>query len=139
MIVLDTNVLSELMRPAPAEAVLRWFSLQTGTSLFTTTISQAEIRFALTALTSGGRRDDLLAAAERMFEEDFADRVLPFDAAAARAFALLAAGRRRVGRPVGGFDAQIAAIASSRGAALATRNTADFRDCGLHLIDPWDH
>lgn len=137
MIVLDTNVLSELMRPAPSEAVLRWVAAQPTIALFTTTITQAEILFGLALLPDGRRRSDLLSAAEQMFAEDFAGRVLPFDAAAAEAFAPIAAGRRRMGRPTAAFDAQITAIASSRGAALATRNVADFVDCGLSIIDPW--
>jgi len=138
MIVLDTNVLSELMRPAPSEAVLRWVAGKPGDALFTTTVTQAEILFGLALLPEGRRRSDLLEAAEQMFSEDFAGRVLPFDAAAAIAFAHIAAGRRRMGRPTGAFDAQIAAIAGSCGASLATRNVADFLDCGLSIINPWD-
>ena len=138
MIVLDTNVLSELMRPAPSEAVLRWVGGQPAASLFTTTVTQAEILFGLALLPEGRRRSDLLMAAEQMFVEDFAGRVLPFDAMAATAFAPIAAGRRQKGRPTGAFDAQIAAIASSRGAALATRNVADFMDCGLPIVNPWE-
>lgn len=139
MVVLDTNVLSELMRPAPSEAVLRWAAGQPAARLFTTTITQAEILFGLALLPDGRRRSGLVAAAEQMFAADFAGRVLPFDAAAATAFAPIAAGRRHKGRPTGAFDAQIAAIAASRGAALATRNVADFLDCGLPIVNPWDH
>ncbi|MGQ9369238.1 type II toxin-antitoxin system VapC family toxin [Azospirillum sp. ST 5-10] len=138
MIVLDTNVLSELMRPAPSEAVFHWVAGRPAASLFTTTITQAEILFGLALLPEGRRRSDLLAAAEQMFAEDFAGRVLPFDAAAATAFAPIAAGRRQKGRPTGAFDAQIAAIATSRSAALATRNVADFQDCGLPIVNPWE-
>lgn len=138
MIVLDTNVLSELMRPAPSEAVLRWVAVQPATSLFTTTITQAEILFGLALLPEGRRQSALLVAAEHMFAEDFTGRVLPFDAAAALAFAPIAAGRRRNGQPTGAFDAQIAAIAMSRGAAMATRNVADFLNCGLPIINPWE-
>lgn len=138
MIVLDTNVLSELMRPAPSAAVLRWVAGQPAASLFTTTITQAEILFGLALLPEGRRRSDLLATAEQMFAEDFAGRVLPFDAAAATTFAPIAAGRRQKGRPTGAFDAQISAIAASRGAALATRNVADFLDCGLSIVNPWE-
>jgi predicted nucleic acid-binding protein len=72
-----------------------------------------------------------------MFAEDFADRVLPFDSAAAQAFAAIAAARRRKGRPIGDLDGQIAAIARSRGAAVATRNVSDFADCGIEVFDPW--
>ncbi|MCM8738621.1 type II toxin-antitoxin system VapC family toxin [Azospirillum sp. A1-3] len=138
MFILDTNVLSELMRPAPSEAVLRWVAGHPAVSLFTTTVTQAEILFGLALLPEGRRRSDLLGAAEQMFAEDFADRVLPFDAAAAAAFAPIAAGRHQKGRPTGAFDAQIAAIAASRNAALATRNVADFLDCGLSIFNPWE-
>lgn len=138
MIVLDTNVLSELMRPSPSEVVLRWFAGRSAATLFTTTITQAEILFGLALLPEGRRRSDLLMAAEQMFAEDFADRVLPFDSMATKAFAPIAAGRRHKGRPTGAFDAQIAAIAASRGAALATRNVADFLDCGIPIINPWE-
>jgi predicted nucleic acid-binding protein len=83
MIVLDTNVLSEVMRPPPSEAVLRWFAMHPAATLFTTTITQAEILFGLALLPEGRRRSDLLMAAEQMFAEDFAGRVLPFDSMAA--------------------------------------------------------
>jgi toxin FitB len=138
MIVLDTNILSELMRPAPSEAVQRWVAEQPVTNLFTTTITQAEIFFGLALLPEGRRRSDLLIAAEQMFAEDFADRLLAFDTPAAIEFATIAATRRRQGRPTGTFNAQIAAIALSRGATLATRNVADFQDCGLTVINPWE-
>ena len=139
MIVLDTNVVSELMRPQPAGSVSRWLATQSNAAVFTTTVTQAEILFGLALLPEGRRRTDLLIAAEQMFEEDFVGRVLPFDTAAAREFALVAAGKRQLGRSMGSFDAQIAAIARSRGAAVATRNRVDFQDCGLTLIDPWEH
>jgi len=137
MIVLDTNVISEVMRPAPADAVLRWIAGQPAALLYTTSVTQAEILFGLALLPEGRRRDGLMTAAEQMFAEDFAGRVLPFDTIAAQAFAPIAAARRRKGRPTGTFDARIAAIARSRGTALATRNEADFLDCGLVIINPW--
>ncbi|AWK90154.1 type II toxin-antitoxin system VapC family toxin [Azospirillum thermophilum] len=137
MVILDTNVLSELMRPSPSAAVVRWIAGQPVAGLYITAVTQAEILYGLALLPDGTRRSDLLAAAGQMFAEDFAGRVLPFDGAAAEAFALVAAGRRRAGRPTGTFDAQIAAIARSRGGAVATRNVADFQDCDVTVIDPW--
>lgn len=138
MIVLDTNVISEMMRPLPAEVVSAWFALHARATLFTTTLSQAEILYGLALLDAGRRRDDLVAAARPVFDEDFQGRVLPFDSAAAIAFADIAAARRRSGRPIAQIDAQIAAIARSRGAQLATRNIGDFTDCGISLVNPWD-
>ena len=138
MIVIDTNVLSELMRPTPSELVRNWVQRQYAEQLFTTTITQAEMLFGIALLPEGRRRSALAAAARQMFAEDFAGRVLAFDAAAAEAFAPIAAARRQQGRPMGAFDAQIAAIAASRGAALASRNVSDFLDCGLTVINPWD-
>ena len=137
MIVLDTNVLSEGFRPQPAEAVRRWMLAQPPASLFTTVISEAEVFFGMALMPRGQRRAALEQAATAIFEVDFAERILPFDSAAARAFAEIAAARRRLGRPVSQSDAQIAAISRSRGAALATRNVDDFADCGIRVINPW--
>jgi hypothetical protein len=137
MIVLDTNVISELMRAAPAPAVAAWIAGKARASLFTTTLSQAEILYGLELLPEGRRRDALIAAAQPMFAEDFAGRVLPFDGDSAVAYADIAAARRRAGRPIAQIDAQIAAITRARGARLATRNTEDFEGCGIALIDPW--
>lgn len=137
MIVLDTNVVSELMRASPTPAVQRWVAAQPATSLFTTAITQAEILHGVLLLPKGRRRAAIEAAAMSMFSEDFAARVLPFGGDAALAYAEIAAARRRMGRPISNLDAQIAAIARSTGAAVATRNTADFEDCEVELIDPW--
>lgn len=137
MIVLDTNVLSELMRPRPEPAVATWLGAQPTTSLFVTAVTQAEILYGLVLLPKGRRRDDLLGAARSLFNEEFAGRILPFDSDAAAAYSIIAADRRSAGRPISQFDAQIAAIVLSRGGTLATRNTADFVDCGIELIDPW--
>jgi toxin FitB len=137
MIVLDTNVLSEAVRPAPARRVLDWLAAQPPSSLFTTTVSEAEFLYGLALLPAGKRRASLEKATRRMFEHDFAERVLPFDRAAASAFATIAAIRRKKGQPVGEFDAQIAAIAHAHGAAVATRNVGDFQHCGIEIIDPW--
>jgi predicted nucleic acid-binding protein len=138
MFVLDTNVLSELMKPAPADSVVRWVAAQPATSLYTTSVTQAEIFHGILLLPSGSRRNALQAAAEAMFGEDFAGRVLPFGGEAAHVYARIATERRRAGRPISHFDAQIAAIARSAGAAVATRNVADYEGCGIKVINPWD-
>lgn len=137
MIILDTNVLSEVLRPAPERRVMEWLAARPAASLFTTAIIQAEILYGIAILETGRRREALAAAASAMFAEDFAGRVLPFDQESASAFAAIAAERRRVGAPISQLDAQIAAISRSRGAALATRNLRDFADCGIDTIDPW--
>ena len=138
MIVLDTNVLSELMKPAPAERVVRWVAAQPPTSLYTTSVTQAEILHGVMLLPAGRRRNAVEAAAEAMFKEDFAGRVLPFGSDAARLYARIAAERRRAGRPISHFDAQIAAITRAAGAAVATRNVTDYNGCGVKVINPWD-
>lgn len=137
MIVLDTNVLSEEIRISPSPKVLRWFEEQEPVSVFTTAITQAEMFYGLESLPAGRRRSALQQAIEKMFGEEFLGRILPFDEDAARAFAKIVAGRDVLGRPISQFDAMIAAIARSRHAALATRNVADFQDCGLRIVDPW--
>jgi predicted nucleic acid-binding protein len=138
MIILDTNILSELMRPSPATAVVGWIAAQPLPSLFTTTITQAEILYGLALLPLGRRRTSLMTATVQIFDEDFSGRLLAFDSAAAQAFATITAARRQLGRPISSFDAQIAAIALSRRATVATRNTRDFAECGLTLINPWN-
>jgi len=138
MIILDTNVLSELMRPKPTPEVVAWIGKQPATELFTTSITEAEIFYGLELLTKGKRRDGLLTAAEAMFAEDLAGRIFGFESGAARAFSKIGAHRRALGRPISHADAQIAAIAQARGAKLATRSVADFADCGLDVVDPWN-
>ena len=138
MILLDTNVLSELMKAAPAESVLRWFSTQPANSLYTTSITQAEVLHGILLLPPGRRRSAFEAAADAMFEEEFAGRILPFGSDAAHPYARIAAERRRAGRPIPLFDAQIAAIAYCAGAAVASRNVADFDGCGVEVINPWE-
>jgi predicted nucleic acid-binding protein len=137
MIILDTNVLSELMRPKPSAQVVSWVEEQPAAELFTTSITVAEIFYGIELLAKGKRREGLLAAADAMFDEDFAGHVLDFDSDSARVFSRIAARRRVLGRPISHPDAQIAAIAQLRGAVLATRNTADFANCGIRVIDPW--
>ena len=137
MILLDTNVLSELMRPAPDPAVERWLAAQPDASLFISAITEAELRYGAALLPSGKRRSALTVEIDGMLEEDFDGRILPFDRLAAQAFAAIAADRRQAGRPISQADAQIAAIARSRGASLATRNVPDFDGCGVEVINPW--
>jgi toxin FitB len=138
MIVLDTNVLSELMKRTPTPRVVDWVAAQPATSLFTTSITQAEILHGIMLLPSGRRRSAIEAAAEAMFTEDFGGCILPFGRDAARAYARIAADRRRAGRPISHFDAQIAGIARSAGAAIATRNVVDYDRCGVSVINPWN-
>jgi toxin FitB len=136
--ILDTNVVSEPMQPVPSAAVLDWLSRKPENGqFFVTAITVAEILYGIELLPRGKRRDKLLAEAEATFAQDFAGRVLPFDEEAARVFPAIAFGRRSRGRPIAELDAQIAAIARSRGATLATRNVADFEDCGVRLVNPW--
>jgi predicted nucleic acid-binding protein len=137
MIVLDTNVISELMRPRPDAAVFAWVSAQRRSVLYTTGINQAEILYGVAMLPDGRRRAALSAAAEAMFADDLADRVLPFDGAAAAHYARIVTARRQAGKPIEAFDALIAAIARAAGADVATRDTDGFDGCGLTLIDPW--
>ncbi|MDP2828250.1 MAG: type II toxin-antitoxin system VapC family toxin [Sulfuricellaceae bacterium] len=138
MILLDTNVISELMRPQPNPVVVAWVNAHTSVARVSS-ITQAEISLGLALLPNGKRREALVAAARQMFEEDFAGRCLPFDAIAAERFARLVAERRRIGRPITTQDAQIAAIALANDMPLATRNTSDFEAIGgLVLVDPWN-
>jgi toxin FitB len=137
MIVLDTNVLSEVLRVKPEPRVLEWLSDQPRASVFTTTITRGEILYGIRVLPAGKRRDGLWDAATKMFEVDFDGQVLMFDSAAADEFAELSAARRAAGRPIAQFDAQIAGITRSRGAQLATRNVSDFEKSGFDVINPW--
>ena len=135
-VVLDTNVISELMRAAPDVRVQDWARKVPPDRVFTTSVTLAEVRFGIARLPAGRRRALLDTAADDVFGT-FADRVLPFDVVAANAYADLVAERERAGEPIAGFDAQIAAICRVHRAALVTRNTRDFARLGLDLIDPW--
>jgi toxin FitB len=137
MIILDTNVLSELMRPSPSPNVVSWLAAQPASSVYTTAVTQAEILHGLLLLPTGRRRNALQEAADGVFAEVFGGRVLGFGSDAALHYARIAAARRRAGRPISHFDAQIAAIALSAGATVATRNVADFDGCGVKVVDPW--
>lgn len=137
MIVLDTNVLSELMKTKPDRRVVAWLRSQPGASLYTTSVTQAEILYGLRLLPSGKRRKELESAANEMFDLEFQGRVLSFGSEAAGMFAELAAARRLAGQPISQFDAQIAAITRISAARLATRDVSDFTGCGLDILNPW--
>jgi predicted nucleic acid-binding protein len=140
MIVLDTNVVSEAMKPADRRSleVMAWLRSHAAKDLFTTTITLAEVFAGIQMLPVGKRRAEKHEAAEKIFAEVFVDRILPFDEPAARAYAEITTARRRKALSVDVLDIQIAAIATSRGMAVATRNTADFEDGAIDLIDPWN-
>jgi predicted nucleic acid-binding protein len=137
MIVLDTNAVSEALKPSPSQIVLGWLAGQDTREVFITTITQAEVLYGIERLPAGKRRVNLSAEVERIFAEDFQGRILHFDEESARMFAKILRHRAVSGRPISHFDAMIAAIARSRGAAVATRNTGDFEGCGVRVINPW--
>ncbi len=137
MIVLDTNVVSELLRPSPVGHVIAWVARQPASALYLSTISEAELRYGVEILPQGQRRERLRAEIEGMLRQDFLGRILPFDRDAARAYAVIAAARRVTGHSINHADCQIAAIARSVGAAVATRDVNAFEDCGVDVINPW--
>jgi len=137
VILIDTNVISELMRPDPAPAVLSWFAEHDASALYLSAVGEGELRRGAAILPAGRRRRHLLDAIDAMVAEDFVGRVVPFESAAAVAFAEVFAARQRAGRPISFPDCQIAATARAHGAALATRNVTDFEGCGITVIDPW--
>lgn len=138
MIILDTNVVSELMRACPDPAVLAWFAGHTADTLFLTAISEAELRTGAAILPAGQRSDRLVGAIDAMIDQDFAGRVLPFDSPSARSYAEIAAARRAAGKPIMDADCQIAAIVRACGSVIATRNVKDFEGCGIDIINPWN-
>ncbi len=137
MIVVDTNVVSELMRSAPETGVVAWINSQAALTLYTTSITVAEIMHGVLLLPKGKRRTAVAEAARAIFEIDLTGRVLAFDSAAANRYAEISASRRAAGRPIAAFDAQIAAIVAVQGGRLATRNVSDFTGCGIDVVDPW--
>ena len=138
MFLIDTNVISELMRATPAPSVLSWFSTQDPSTLYLSAVTEAELRTGIAILPEGQRREGLRAALDATIAEDFEGRILPFDTDAAKAYAEIAAGRRSAGRPIADADCQIAAIAREAAMPVITRNTRDFEGCGIGLINPWD-
>lgn len=137
MILLDTDVISELMRPEPAPVVLQWLSTQPVEHLCVAAITVAEIRRGLALLPDGGRRQKLESPFEHFLEQGFCGRILPFTESTVACYAPIYAGRVRAGFGVGELDLLLAAIAVEQSAAIATRNTADFQETGVRLINPW--
>lgn len=137
MILLDTNIVSEIMRPMPDPTVLSWFNQQQIGQVYVSAVTEAEIRYGAALLPAGRRRTALQKEIEGVFAEDFSDQVLPFDHDATPHFAAVTAHRRSLGRPIAMADAMIAAIALANGCRLATRNVKDFADTGADVIDPF--
>ena len=138
MIILDTSIVSELMRPNPSSNVVAWVAGQAAQNLYLSTVTEAELLYGVEIVPAGRRRDRLLIEVEGMLQEDFEGRILPFDSAAAQAYAVIAATRRAAGRPINHADCQIAAIALSREASVATRDVDDFEGAGIEVINPWE-
>lgn len=137
MIVLDTNVISELARLTPDPGVLSWLDSLEISDVATTTVTAAELRYGVARLPDGHRKQELTVVIRGILTEDFHGRVLPFDERASVRYADIVAARQRIGRSIGVADAQIAAICRDLDGILATRNTADFEETGIELIDPW--
>lgn len=137
MIVIDTNVVSELMKSLPSKSVLGWFRAQDRAELYTTSVTVAEIQFGIERLPDGHRKQSLQSTASQTFAS-FPERILPFDVIAAGQYATLVSARERAGAPIDGIDAQIAAICRTQRAGIATRNVDDFRNTGIEIINPWD-
>jgi predicted nucleic acid-binding protein len=137
VIVLDTNVISELARLAPDPGLLCWLDSLEISGVATTAVTAAELRTGVARLPDGHRKQELTVVIRGILTEDFHGRVLPFDERASVRYADIVAGRQRIGRPIGVADAQIAAICRDLDGILATRNTADFEETGIGLIDPW--
>lgn len=137
MFILDTNAVSELLRPIPEPSVIEWVAGRDASHMFLTAVTEAELRFGVEIMPAGSRRDAVGTAIDALLREDFAGRVIPFDSPAAVAYSRLAASRRTAGRPIAYADAQIAAIASVHRMSVVTRNVADFAHMGVDIVDPW--
>lgn len=138
MILLDTNVVSELMRTSPNPAVEGWIADHPVQDLFFSAVGESELRYGAAIMPTGRRRDTLLSDIETMLHAAFENRILPFDSSAAHAYAVVAVQRRFAGRAIAPADCQITAIARAHGMAVATRNIRDFEDMGIDVCDPWD-
>lgn len=137
MIILDTNVVSEMVLPHPADVLLSQVKRFPSSQIYTTAITEAELRLGLALLPQGTRRRRLQTQIEGILQETLAGRIIAFDSRAAEAYAEVVSTRRAAGRPISAFDGQIAAIARVRGAVLLTRNTRDFDGCAIDVINPW--
>jgi predicted nucleic acid-binding protein len=138
MIVVDTNVISEVMRDEPDSYVLGWYRATPRHLLFSTAVTVGEILAGIQSLPAGKRRADMELDARAMFAEDFDAKILPFDLIAAEYYGQIIVERRKKGRPIKPLDAEIAAIARARDMSVATRNIGDFEDTGVNLINPWE-
>jgi len=136
--VLDTNVLSEVMKPTPSVAVATWMRAQSPRSLFTASICQAEILAGVAVLPNGRRRAEFEAVALAIFTREFDGRILPFDTQAASAYAEIFANRRQMGRPIETADLIVAATARAHDAAVVTRDSGGFEGCGVTVVNPWN-
>lgn len=134
---LDTNVLSELLRPQPDEGVCRWLNAQDEQQLYVCSVTQAEMLLGVALMPDGRRKTALQTQVEILLNQDFAGRMLAFDSSAAQAYAPLVMARRQMGRPIAQADAQIAAVAAAHGLTVATRNQKDFEGVGVPLLNPW--
>jgi len=137
MLILDTNVISEILRPSPETKIIAWLGARPRSTLFTTTITRAELLYGVHLLPDGRRKHALLTAVLHIFDTDLYGQVLGFDPHAADLYAQIAATRRQMGRPISQFDAMIAAVTRSIGARLVTRNNKDFDHCGIETVNPW--
>ncbi|MBP2323841.1 putative nucleic acid-binding protein [Kibdelosporangium banguiense] len=137
MIVLDTDVISELMRQDPDDTVVQWVDRYPADEVFITSVTAAELAYGVARLPDGQRKTVLAARIAELLADDFRDQILPFDEVAAGHYGQIAAAREKQGRPITMADAQIAAICRRFVACLATRNTKDFADAGIALRDPW--
>lgn len=138
MIILDTNVISELSKPQPSDAVMAWTDTVHGPATATTAVTAAELLYGVARMPEGHRKAALRQGVEAMINTDLGGRAYPFDLAAASLYATIVADREAAGRPISTQDAQIAAICRSHDATLATRNTKDFEGTGIKLVNPWD-
>jgi predicted nucleic acid-binding protein len=137
VILLDTNVISALVRPSPDRAVLAYIRALAPETAFTAAVCEAELRYGLARLPAGRRRENLATRLTTLFASGFQNQVLPFDSLCARHYGVIRAGREAAGRPITVEDAMIAATARAHGASVATRNVNDFQACGTEIVNPW--